>query len=201
MESDLFEDWHLPNLILPQPNLLPLPPSLSDFLCEVTIFEDAMDESLARLALFNVSPMREIVSKATWLLEQKPNLVLYLVRRSKIFVSVATLFRVYLNYFHDKTMDNSRYVNLSSCSSRRPTWPISATCSPSTRRPWARAPQPNSTSGSPDHQVWIRISTGLQVTSHHIRSGYSTFTVFESVWHFKNVIHKAIVKFSNVICV
>ena len=65
MESDLFEDWHLPNLILPQPNLLPLPPSLSDFLCEVPIFEDAMDESLARLALFNVSPMRESVSKAT----------------------------------------------------------------------------------------------------------------------------------------
>ena len=54
MESELFEDCHLPHLLLP-PTIHTLPPSLTDFFCDVASFEDAMDESLARLALFNVS--------------------------------------------------------------------------------------------------------------------------------------------------
>ena len=61
MESELFEDWHLPTIPLPQPTLT-LPNLLSDYFCDVTSFEDAMDESLARLALFNVSGKSVIIS-------------------------------------------------------------------------------------------------------------------------------------------
>ena len=54
IKRELFEDWHLPHVPLPQPTLT-LPNLLSDYFCDVNRFEDAMDESLARLALFNVS--------------------------------------------------------------------------------------------------------------------------------------------------
>ena len=76
MESEIFEDWHLPNLQLPQPNLA-LPHSLPDFFCDLANFEDAMDESLARLSLFNVSAMKERQSKAQKYLN--PHLALYRV--------------------------------------------------------------------------------------------------------------------------
>ena len=62
MESELFEDWHLLNIPpLPKPTLT-LPNLLSDYFCDVTSFDDAMDESLARLALFNVSGISVIIS-------------------------------------------------------------------------------------------------------------------------------------------
>ena len=65
MESELFEDWHLPNIPLPKPTLT-LPNLLSDYFCDVTSFEDAMDESLARLALFNVSGIGVIINSVNY---------------------------------------------------------------------------------------------------------------------------------------